>query len=308
MTPFRSGFISIIGRTNVGKSTLVNQLMGEKLSIISDKPQTTRNRIHCILQREGFQAVFLDTPGIHSAKTRLGERMNRYALDTLSEVDLILFMTTADSKKPGPGDMNIIDKLVRVQTQIFLVLNKGDLVSETAVRELLESYQGLLNWTDTHSISALYGQGVPELTDAIFRALPEGPRYYDEDMIIDQPERFLAAEIIREKVLMLTRDEIPHGVAVNVESMKEITRQREEGCVDVVLHIDANIYTDRESPKGIIVGAKGAMLKQIGTLARADLEKLLGCHVFLNLWVRVRQDWRNNEYSLREFGYRKQGK
>lgn len=295
---YRSGFVSLIGRTNVGKSTLMNQFIGEKLSIVSEKPQTTRNRIQCILSREDGQAVFLDTPGLHKPKTVLGERMNRYATETIPEVDLILFVVTADSADIGSGDRMIIEQLKHVSVPIFLVLNKADLaVSAEHIERLLQLFREELQPAQEFVVSALHGDRVAELCDAIFAALPEGPQYYPDDMIIDQPERFLVAEIVREKVLLLTRDEIPHGVAVGIESMKE----NEEGMVVIA----ATIYVDRESPKRIVIGAKGSMLKQIGTLARADIERLLGCRVYLELWVKVREGWRDNEYSLREFGYRK---
>ena len=295
---YRSGFVSLIGRTNVGKSTLMNQFIGEKLSIVSDKPQTTRNRIQCILSRQDGQAVFLDTPGLHKTKTVLGERMNRYAVDTIPEVDLILFVVTADSTSIGKGDQTTIEQLQRATAPIYLVINKADLAeSPEHITALGDMFAAQVKLAGRFVISALHGDGVTQLCDAIFASLPEGPQYYPDDMIIDQPERFLAAEIIREKVLHLTRDEIPHGVAVDIDSMKE----NDEGMTVIA----ATIYVDRESPKRIIIGAKGSMLKEIGSLARKDLEDLLGMRVYLELWVKVREGWRDNERSLREFGYRK---
>ena len=300
--PYRSGFVSLIGRTNVGKSTLLNRLLGEKFSIVSDKPQTTRNRIQGILTRDEGQAVFLDTPGLHSARTQLGQRMNQFATSALDDIDLILFVTTADSSKVGSGDQRILSQLEQSKHPRFLVLNKCDLVTLEHRERLRDQFYSLHSWAGYYPISAQYGEGVTELSDAVFQALPEGPQFYPEEMIVDHPERFLAAEIIREKVLLLTRDEVPHGVAVVVERFSEEDVRSGDSTL---IRIEATIYVDRESPKRILIGAKGAMLKQIGTLARQDIEKLLDRRVYLELWVKVRHDWRNNEASLREFGYRK---
>lgn len=295
---YRSGFVSIIGRPNVGKSTLLNQLMGEKLSIVSDKPQTTRNRIQCILSLDQGQAIFLDTPGIHKPQHQLGERMNRYAVDTLSEVDLILYVVSADSPLVGTGDQMIRQLLTTANTPIVLIVNKKDLAApETDFDALVRNYGKGLPIVRSFVISALEGDLTEELTNTIFQLLPEGPQYYPDDMVIDHPERFLAAEIIREKVLQLTRDEIPHSVAVDIESMKE----KED-----IIVIEATVYVERESQKGIIIGAKGAMLKEIGSLARTDMEKLLGSKVYLTLWAKARKDWRDNESFLKQLGYRKE--
>lgn len=294
---YRSGFVSLIGRPNVGKSTLMNNLMGEKLSIVSDKPQTTRNKIRCILSIPQGQVVFLDTPGIHKPQHRLGERMNNYATDTLSEVDLILYVVEATSPTLGAGDQRIQQLLADSKTPVILVLNKIDLASpEDDIAQMLRAYGKGLPVVRSFALSALQEEQTQDLTDAIFAALPIGPQYYPDDMIIDQPERFLAAEIIREKALILTRDEVPHAIAVEIDSMKEKN--------DMVI-IEANIFVERESQKGIIIGAKGEMLKQIGTLARKDLEALLGCKVYLTLWAKARKDWRDNEASLKQFGYSK---
>lgn len=294
---YRSGFISIIGRPNVGKSTLMNQLMGEKLSIVSDKPQTTRNRIQCILSTEKGQAIFLDTPGIHKPQHQLGERMNKYAVDTLSEVDLILYVVSADSPQVGTGDQMIRQFLATANTPVVLVVNKKDLASSDADFDtMIRQYGKGLPVVRSFVMSAINGDLTEELTDTLYQLLPEGPQYYPDDIIIDHPERFLAAEIIREKALLLTRDEIPHSVAVDIESMKE----KED-----IIVIEATIYVERESQKGIIIGAKGSMLKEIGSLARADLENLLGSKVYLTLWAKARKDWRDNESFLKQLGYRK---
>ena len=294
---YHSGFVSIVGRTNVGKSTLLNQLLGEKLSIVSDKPQTTRNRIQCILSIDEGQAVFIDTPGLHKPKTELGERMNRYASETLADVDLILFVTTADSQEIGAGDKLIIERLKQIKVPIFLVLNKSDLSSAEQCSRLALLYKEAFQPIEIHAISALTGEAVRELSESIIQALPLGDQYYPDDMVTDQTERFVAAEIVREKVMLLMRDEIPHGVAVVVESFKEKEND--------LLVIEAMIYVDRESPKRMIIGSKGNMLKQIGSLARQELEAFFGCRVFLDLRVKVSEGWRNNERALREFGYQK---
>lgn len=294
---YKSGFISIIGRPNVGKSTLLNTMMGEKLSIVSDKPQTTRNRIQCILTLDHGQAVFLDTPGIHKPKHQLGQRMNKYALETLREVDLIFFVVSADSAKPGPGDNLIRQFLQEAKTPVVLIINKKDLAAKDAdFTQIALDYGHELNLLQTFVISAYDYEDVKNLVDFTFEQLPFGPQYYPDDMVIDHPERFLAAELIREKVLFLTKEEIPHSVAVEVESMKE----KED-----IIVIDATVYVDRESQKGIIIGAGGSMLKNIGSLARKDLESLLGNKVYLNLWAKTKRDWRDNEGFLRQLGYRK---
>ncbi|MCL2497439.1 MAG: GTPase Era [Symbiobacteriaceae bacterium] len=291
-----SGFVALLGRSNVGKSTLLNQMMGTKLSIVSEKPQTTRNRIPCILTWEEGQAVFLDTPGVHTPQNSLGERMNQYAWASLAEVELILFLTTADSRLPGAGDQRIVEQLKSIPAPIYLIINKIDLAEEETVTSLQDTFFSKLPWAGIFRVSALTGEGVAELKESICQELPPGPQYYPSDIVIDQPERFLVAEIIREKVLQLTRDEVPHGIAVDVEKLEE---PGEKGLVK----IQATIYTDRESPKGIIIGSKGAKLKEIGSLARQELELLFGCQVFLELWVKVRPRWRNNQQALNSFGY-----
>jgi len=291
---FKSGFVAVIGRPNVGKSTLLNSLMGQKLLIVSDKPQTTRNRIHCILTTEEAQVVFLDTPGIHRPRHKLGQRMVKTALNTLKGVDLILFLVEAH-EAPGPGDRYIAAALAALETPVLLVLNKLDLAA--AGREEKEAaYRRLHPFQAVHAVSALEGTNLAALSGAILAALPEGPKYYPDHMVTDQPERFVAAEIIREKVFQLTREEIPHSTAVVIEEMAE----REGGGL---MDIRAVIHVERDSQKGIVIGKQGRVLKKVGTLARQDLEVLLGSPVYLELWVKVKKDWRSRDASLREFGY-----
>lgn len=292
---FRSGFVAIIGRPNVGKSTLLNALVGRKLAIVSDKPQTTRNRILGVLTREDCQAVFLDTPGIHKPKHRLGEYMVKVARRALKEVDLIFHLVDATAPV-GPGDRHIAGYLQEITTPVLLVLNKVDLVREGEIPAILEAYRGLHRYEAGLDISALQGRNLDRLIAGTFRHLPEGPRCYPEDMITDQPEAFLVVEIIREKVLHLTREEVPHAVAVEIE---EFTPRREG-----LLYVRAAIYVERDSQKGILIGEGGLRLKEIGRLAREELEALLGSRIYLDLWVKVSKDWRNREGALRNLGYR----
>ena len=291
---FKSGFVAVIGRPNVGKSTLLNNFMGQKLLIVSDKPQTTRNRIHCILTTDEAQVVFLDTPGIHRPRHKLGERMVKTALNTFKGVDLVLFLVEGHVP-PGPGDRYIAKALAGLSTPVLLVLNKMDL-AEGGGEERAAEYRRLFNFTGAHQVSALEGTNLSALTEDIMASLPEGPRYYPEDMVTDQPERFVAAELIREKIFLLTREEIPHSTAVVIEEMSP----REESPI---MDIRAVIHVERESQKGIIIGKKGHLLKEVGSQARQDLEVLLGSPVFLELWVKVKKDWRNRDSTLREFGY-----
>lgn len=292
---FRSGFVSVIGRPNAGKSTLLNTLLGEKLLIVSDKPQTTRNRIHCILTTDDAQVVFIDTPGIHQAKSLLGEGMVQAALNTLEEVDAILFMVDA-SVELGPGDRYIAKQLTRVKTPVFLVFNKVDLADARQLAKLETEWQSLLpSAQSVVHVSALTGYNVDFLCEQLMTILPEGPKYYPDDMVIDQPERFVVAELVREKILQLTHEEVPHAVAVVIDEMKE----RENDTV----YVSAVIYVERESQKGIIIGKKGNMLKAIGEAARSDIERLLGSKIYLDLWVKTRRDWRNQQTGLRQLGY-----
>lgn len=292
---FKSGFITIIGRPNVGKSTLMNYLIGEKLSIISSKPQTTRNRIQTVLTRENYQMVFIDTPGIHKPRHALGEYMVKIAEDTLKEVDLVLFMVTPDGEV-GTGDKFILDQLKNVNTKIILVVNKIDEVSKDKILKTAESFNREYEFSDIVPISAMTGENIEELLNVIVERLPQGPKYFPDDVLTDQPERFVVAEIIREKALNLLQQEVPHGIAVEVEGMKE----DENGTVN----INATIYCEKESHKGIIIGKNGAMLKKIGSRAKMDIKRFLNCRVSLDLWVKVKKGWRDDPHSLKSFGYK----
>ncbi|MEK6698695.1 MAG: GTPase Era [Nitrospirota bacterium] len=294
---FRSGFIAIIGRPNVGKSTLLNFLLGEKIAIISDKPQTTRNRILGIVNRPAAQMVFIDTPGIHKPMHRMNEHMVNTALATYNEVDVILMLVEA-MEPPGAGDRFIIETLSKVKTPVFLLINKADLVKKESLLPLIQTYSALCRFEEIIPLSALRGD-VGNLIDAIIKRLPEGPQYFPEDQLTDQPERFIVSELIREKIFTLTKDEIPYSTAVVIEDMKEEPE---------LTRVDAVIYVERESQKGILIGKNGAMLKRIGTLARQDAEKLLGAKIFLQLWVKVKKDWREDERMLKELGIVGEGK
>lgn len=290
---FRSGFVTVIGRPNAGKSTLLNQLLGQKILIMSDKPQTTRNKINCILTEERGQVVFLDTPGIHKPKHKLGEFMVDSALESLREVDLILYMVdvTADF---GAGEEYILENLKQVKTPCILLLNKIDLIEKDKLLKLIKHYSALKDFLAILPISAKTGENKEELMNIIFKEMPKGPMYYPEDEVTDQPERFIMAELVREKVLYLTRDEVPHSIAVVVETVEE---------KKTLVKVRAVIVVERDSQKGIIIGHEGRVLKEIGKLARQDIETLLGSKVFLELFVKVEKDWRNRGRSLREFGY-----
>lgn len=292
---FVSGFVSVVGRPNVGKSTLINSFLGRKLLIVSDKPQTTRNRIQAILTTEQAQVIFLDTPGIHKPKHKLGDYMVKIALEALKEVELILFMVEATSP-PGPGDSYIAALLREVDTPVFLVVNKTDLAPAQFEQEWLPLYLQLGRFKKHFLVSALQGSNLSPLLEEATGILPPGPLYYPSEMTVDRPEEFLVGEMIREKIFLQTRDEVPHSVAVEVDSM-DLRKDRD------LLDIRAVIYVEKESQKGIIIGKNGTMLKQIGTEARLELEKLLGNPVFLDLWVKVKKDWRRKENNLRQFGY-----
>lgn len=290
---YKSGFVAIVGRPNVGKSTLLNRLVGQKVAIMSDKPQTTRHRIHSVITRPDAQIVLMDTPGIHKPKHKLGEYMVDVALNTLREVDVVLFLVEAE--RPGPGDQYIIEQLRQIKTPIILVINKIDLVSRQDLLPLIEAYRTTLDYREIVPLSALAGENVATLPDLLVRYLPEGPKYYPDDMITDRPERFIMAELIREKVLHLTFQEVPHSVAVVVENVE---RRRDD-----LVAVDAVIYTERDSQKAILIGKGGQMLKKIGQLAREEMEALFGNKFFLQLWVKVKEDWRNRENIIRQFGY-----
>jgi GTP-binding protein Era len=291
---FRSGFVALVGRPNVGKSTLMNALVGEKMAIISEKPQTTRNQIRGILTTDDYQAVFLDTPGIHKPQHRLGEKMNQVAVRTFREVDLILFLVDAEAG-PGGGDEYILGQLGEVNTPVFLVVNKADQTGLEEAQKLIDHYRPMYFFKDALAISALDGTNRDKLLSLIVEQLEEGPQYYPGDMITDQPERFIVAELIREKILDLTRDEVPHAIGVEILSM--VKRPGRD-----LIDLQANVYVERDSQKGIIIGKHGAMLKEVGKLARLDIEALLGTPVFLELWVKVKRDWRNKEGTWQTFG------
>lgn len=290
-----SGFAAIVGRPNVGKSTLTNHLIGEKIAIMSDRPQTTRNKIMCIMNTDNAQIMFLDTPGIHKPHHKLGEYMVRTAESTLKEVDVILFVVDA-SEKRGAGEEYITELLQKVKTPVILVVNKIDkLQDKDKLFRIIDSYSKTYDFAAIVPVSALEDEEFPGLVAEITKHLPEGPAYFPDDMITDQPERVIAAEMIREKILLLTRDEIPHSIAVEVEEFKE--RDNDD------VYIRATIFVERDSQKGIVIGVKGSLLKKIGQQARADIEGLLGCKVFLDLWVKVKADWRNKDKALKQFGY-----
>lgn len=291
---FRSGFVAIIGRPNVGKSTLLNQVMGRKLAIMSDKPQTTRNKIRSIYTTDEAQIVFIDTPGIHKPKHKLGEYMVQLSENTLSEVDVVLYVVEANSELGG-GEHYIMERLKEIKTPVFLIINKMDLIAKEALLPLMQKYSSLMNFKEVIPISALENNNIETMLNKLIEYLPEGPQYYPSDMITEQPERFIVSELIREKVLHLTRDEIPHAIAVEIEEMQN----RKNNMV----YIRAVIYVERESQKGIIVGKSGLMLKNIGALARQEIENLLGSKIYLDLWVKVKPDWRNKEIQLRNFGF-----
>ncbi len=285
-----------MGRPNVGKSTLTNGLIGEKIAIMSDRPQTTRNKIMCIMNTDNAQIMFLDTPGIHKPQHKLGQYMVRAAESTLHEVDVILFVIDV-SEKRGAGEDYILEQLHKIKTPVILVANKIDkLADKGKLFSIIESYTEDFTFTAVVPISALQEIEFRGLVGEIIKQLPEGPNYFPEDMITDQPERIIAAEMIREKVLRSTRDEVPHSIAVEVDEFK--VRDNDD------IYIRANIFVERESQKGIVIGAKGSLLKKIGQQARQDIEALLGNKVFLELWVKVKPDWRNKDKALKELGYK----
>ena len=293
---FRSGFVALIGRPNVGKSTLMNRLIGQKIAITSNKPQTTRNRIQTVYTDERGQIIFLDTPGIHKARNKLGEYMAEVTENTLKDVDLILWLVEP-SDYIGAGEQAIIARLRKVDTPVMLVINKIDKVKKEEILRFIDTYRKELDFAAIVPVSALKGENTDDLTDTIFTYLPEGPQYYDEDTVTDQPERQIAAEMIREKALRNLEEEIPHGVAVLIDRMKE----REGGTL---IDLDATIICEKESHKGIIIGKKGLMLKKIGTEARRDIEMMTGTKVNLKLWVKVKENWRDSDVMIRNYGYR----
>ncbi|MEG6585831.1 GTPase Era [Dendrosporobacter sp. 1207_IL3150] len=290
----KSGFVSVIGRPNVGKSTLINSLIGQKVVIMSDKPQTTRNKILCVLTLDDAQILFIDTPGIHKPLHKLGEYMVKTAENTLKEVEVILFVVDA-TEDLGAGERYILERLAAVKTPVLLVVNKIDLIPKQQVLPIIQKYTSCHDFAGVVPISAKEHTNLEGLVTEIKKYLEPGPQYYPSDMITDQPERLVIAELIREKVLHVTREEIPHAIAVDIE---EITTRPNDD-----LFIRAVVYVERDSQKGIVIGAGGKLLKEIGQAARADIENLLGSRVYLDLWVKVKKDWRNRDNILRTFGY-----
>ena len=292
---FKSGFVAIIGRPNVGKSTLLNRILGQKIAITSNKPQTTRNRILGIHNYTGGQALFVDTPGIHKAKSKLNKFMVDQAVEACADVDIVLFLVEAQGR-PGPGDEYVLQLLSRIQAPVYLLINKVDLVERQRLLGLIDTFRQKFSFTEIIPISARNGEGVDTLLGLVEQRLPEGPQYYDADALTDQPERFIVAEMVREKVMRRTSDEIPYGVGVKVESFEERPQKNL-----VVIH--ATIHVERDSHKKIIVGKGGQMIRKLGEEARKDIERLLATRVYLELFVRVDKDWSQSERMLRELGY-----
>ena len=296
---FKSGFVSIIGRTNVGKSTLLNSLVGEKVAIMTNKTQTTRTAIRAIVNRENSQIIFIDTPGIHKPKTKLGTTMIETAFGTISEVDVILFMIEATSKEVGRGDARILEKLKETNKKVILLINKIDLVRKEEIAKLIELYSKQYNFEAIIPISAISNKEVEIILNEIEKLLKKGPAYYDVDEYTDQTSRQLVEEVIREKALKLLDDEVPHGLYVTVEKMKQSRTQNKEN----IYNIEATIYCLRDSHKGIIIGKNGQMLKKIGTYARQDLERMLGTKINLKTWVKVRKDWQDEDSIVKNFKF-----
>lgn len=292
---FKSGFVSVIGRSNVGKSTLLNRILGEKLTIISDKPQTTRNKIQLIYTDENMQAIFLDTPGIQTPKNKLGDYMLKVSMSTLNEVDVITYIVDT-TEEIGKLDSEIIEKLKLVNTKIILLINKIDKISSDKVNELVEMYSKVGIFEEIIQISALNGDNVEEYLTSLKNNLPEGPMYYDKDSVTDQPIRQIVQELIREKAIINLSDELPHGIAITIEKFKE---RQDKNLID----IDATIIVEKKSHKGMVIGKKGSMIKKIGTDARIDIEQLLDAKVNLKLWVKIDEEWRNKDSRLRYLGY-----
>jgi len=293
----KTGFATLIGRPNVGKSTLMNQIIGQKIAITSNKPQTTRNRIQTVYTCDKGQIVFLDTPGIHKAKNKLGEYMVNVAERTLKEVDVVLWLVEPTTFI-GAGERHIAEQLAHINTPVILVINKIDTVKKEEVLTFIDAYRKILDFAEIVPVSALKGQNKDTLIEVIFKYLPYGPMFYDEDTVTDQPMRQIAAELIREKALKLLDEEIPHGIAVSIDIMKQRPREN-------MWDIEATIVCERDSHKGIIIGKGGAMLKKIGSAARYEIEKLLEAKVNLKLWVKVKKDWRDSDFLIKNFGYDK---
>ncbi|CUH92020.1 GTPase Era [Herbinix luporum] len=296
----KSGFVTIIGRPNVGKSTLMNRLIGQKIAITSNKPQTTRNKIQTVFTDERGQIIFIDTPGIHKAKNKLGQYMVSVAERTLKEVDLVLWLVEPTTFI-GAGERHIAEQLTKIKTPVILVINKIDTVNKNEILTFIATYKDILDFAEIIPVSALKGENTEELIKVIFNYLPYGPMYYEEDTLTDQPERQIVAELIREKALRLLNEEIPHGIAISIEQMKERRNNDNENMGIIDIH--ANIICEKDSHKGIIIGKGGGMLKKIGTQARMEIENLLDCKVNLQLWVKVKKDWRDNDFLLKNYGF-----
>lgn len=296
--PTYSGFVPLIGRPNVGKSTLMNLFIGEKISIVTSKPQTTRNKIRCILTGDDYQIVFIDTPGIHAPRTKLGEHMVASAHDALNEVDAVIYMVEPRTRI-HESDAAILERLKNVKCPVFLAINKIDQVEKTELLRIIDTYRGRYDFAEIVPLSALKADNTDALLSSIRRVLPEGPMYFPEDMITDSPERILVSEIIREKALTFLQEEIPHGVAVEITRM----RPRNEADEGSIVDIEATLFCERDSHKAIIIGKGGEMLKRIGSTARRDVERLLGSPIYLQLWVKVKKNWRDSTAHLRNFGY-----
>ena len=305
MGKFKSGFVTLIGRPNVGKSTLMNNLIGQKIAITSSKPQTTRNRIQTVYTDNVGQIIFLDTPGIHKAQNKLGEYMDSVAERTLSEVDVVLWLVEPTTFI-GKGEQHIAKLLEAAKTPVILVVNKIDTVEKGELLPVIDKYKDIVDFKACIPVSAVTGENKEDLLKTVFDLLPEGPMYYDEDVVTDQAERQITAELIREQTLRRLKDEVPHGVAVMVESMKEEKDTSVRHSHKNIMNIEATIFCERDSHKGIIIGKKGAMLKEIGTNARHQISDLLGMKVNLNLWVKVKKDWRNSDSLMKNFGYKEE--
>ena len=305
MGKFKSGFVTLIGRPNVGKSTLMNNLIGHKIAITSSKPQTTRNRIQTVYTDETGQIIFLDTPGIHKAQNKLGEYMDSVAERTLSEVDVVLWLVEPTTFI-GKGEQHIAELLSATKTPVILVVNKIDTVEKGELLPVIDKYKDMVNFKACVPVSAATGENKEDLLETVFDLLPEGPMYYDEDVVTDQAERQITAELIREQALRRLKDEVPHGVAVVIDSMKEEKDTSVRHSHKNIMNIEATIFCERDSHKGIIIGKKGAMLKEIGTNARHQISDLLGMKVNLNLWVKVKKDWRNSDSLMKNFGYKEE--
>ena len=302
---FKSGFVTLIGRPNVGKSTLMNNLIGQKIAITSSKPQTTRNRIQTVYTDEVGQIIFLDTPGIHKAQNKLGEYMDSVAERTLSEVDVVLWLVEPTTFI-GKGEHHIAKLVETTKTPVILVVNKIDTVEKGELLPVIDKYKDIVDFKACIPVSAVTGENKEDLLKTVFDLLPEGPMYYDEDVVTDQAERQITAELIREQTLRRLKDEVPHGVAVMIESMKEEKDTSVRHSHKNIMNIEATIFCERDSHKGIIIGKKGAMLKEIGTNARHQISDLLGMKVNLNLWVKVKKDWRNSDSLMKNFGYKEE--